>query len=145
MRSDFKTLAITNWSLPIGGKNAVDIWQMKVRRFRSWSKGWSKNIESELRNLKKDLMEEYDLLDIKAESSELSTEEQARLKQIYSEMNLLWLKEEIKAKQRSRDRDIKEGDRNTAYFHAVSNQRRKMLVHSLDGPDGPVQDENAMM
>jgi hypothetical protein len=40
----------------------------------------------------------------------------------------------VKAKQKSRDRDIKEGDRNTAYFHFVANQRRrKMLVHSLDG------------
>jgi hypothetical protein len=45
-------------------------------------------------------------------------------------MSNLWLREEVKAKQRSRDRDIKEGDRNTSYFHIVANQRRKMLVHS---------------
>ena len=67
-------------------------------------------------------------------------------KNIYDEMNNLWLKEEIKAKQRSRDRDIKEGGRNTAYFPAVANQRRrKMLVHSLDGPDGPITDEKGML
>jgi mannosylglycoprotein endo-beta-mannosidase len=118
----------------------------KVRRFRKWSKGWSKNIDSELRNLKKDLMEEYDLLDIIAETEELATEEHARLKFIYREMSNLWLREEVKAKQRSRDRDIKDGDRNTRYFHIVANQRRrKMLVHSLDGPDGPVTDEVAML
>jgi hypothetical protein len=61
-------------------------------------------------------------------------------------MHNLWLKEEVKAKQRSRDRDIKEGDRNTSYFHAVANQRRrKMLVHSLDGPDGPATGEKEMI
>jgi hypothetical protein len=91
-------------------------------------------------------MEEYDFLDIKSESEELSPYELLRLKSIYAEMHNLWLKEEIKAKQRSRDRDIKEGDRNTTYFHAVANQRRrKMLVHSLDGPDGPITEEAEML
>jgi hypothetical protein len=61
-------------------------------------------------------------------------------------MHNIWLKEEIKAKQRSRYRDIKEGDRNTTYFHSVANQRRmKMLVHSLDGPDGPIKNETNML
>jgi hypothetical protein len=52
----------------------------------------------------------------------------------------------VKAKQRSRDRDIKEGDRNRTYFHSVANHRRRnMLVHSLDGPDGPITDEAGML
>jgi predicted nuclease with TOPRIM domain len=48
---------------------------------------------SELRNLKRDLMEEYDFLDIKSETEELSPEELLRLKGIYAEMHNLWLKE----------------------------------------------------
>ena len=37
-------------------------------------------------------------------------------------------------------------DRNTAYFHAVANQRRrKTLIHSLDGPNGPVTEVDEMM
>jgi mannosylglycoprotein endo-beta-mannosidase len=61
MRDEFKQLAIQNWTKPVRGKNPMDIWQEKIRRFRTWSKGWSKNIEAELRNLKKGLMEEYDI------------------------------------------------------------------------------------
>ena len=92
------------------------------------------------------MMEEYDFLDIKSETEELTSEESARLDQIHVEMKRIWLKEEIKARQRSRERDIKEGDRNTAYFHAVANQRRrKTLVHSLQGPDGPVSDQKGML
>jgi hypothetical protein len=91
-------------------------------------------------------MEEYDILDIKSKTDELTAEEHLRLKQIYAEMHNLWLKEEVKAKQRSRDRDIKEGDRNISYFDAVANQRRrKMLVHSLYGPDVPVRGEKEML
>jgi hypothetical protein len=70
MREEFKTLARQNWALPVRGGFSIDIWQEKTRRFRKWSKGWSKNIESGLRNLKKDLMEEYDILDIKSETEE---------------------------------------------------------------------------
>jgi hypothetical protein len=48
--------------------------------------------------------------------------------------------EETKARQRARERDIKEGDRNTKYFHTVANQRRrKTTIHSLDGLDGVVE------
>ena len=39
-----------------------------------------------------------------------------------------------------------EGDRNTAYFHAVANQRRrKTLIHSLDGPNGPITEVDEML
>jgi hypothetical protein len=40
----------------------------------------------------------------------LSDAELARLKEINMEMRKLWLKEETKAKQCSRDKDILEGD-----------------------------------
>ena len=70
-------------------------------------------------------MEEYDTLDIKAEGQDLTNEERDRLDDIYRELNSYWIVKENKAKTRSRDRDIKEGDRNTAYFHAAANQRRR--------------------
>jgi hypothetical protein len=95
---------------------------------------------------KKSLMEEYDALDIKAGSQELLAGEAERFKQILAKLSSFWLIEQIKSKQRSRDKDICEGDRNTAYFHALANQgRRKKMIHVLDGPKGPVTETKGML
>jgi hypothetical protein len=40
----------------------------KVRYFRKLAKGWSANLEAEIRKQKKALMEEYDALDILSEA-----------------------------------------------------------------------------
>jgi hypothetical protein len=39
-----------------------------------------------------------------------------------------------------------EGDRNTTYFHAVANhRRRKTLIHALEGPAGEVTNISDML
>ena len=81
-------------------------------------------------------MSEYDLLDLKAEADDLYEEDHARMKVISREMQRLWLKEETKAKQCS------ERDRNTT----LANQhRRKMMILSLDGPNGQTIDIEEML
>ena len=65
---------------------------------------------------------------------------------IMRDLENIWSLEKIKARQRSRDRIVKEGDRKTAYFQAVANQRaRKKRISALEGLDGSLEDTKDML
>ena len=71
------------------------------------------------------LSKEYNELELASEQRALDEAEWARFKWLEEDLDKLWRIEEIKIRQRSMDRDILEGDRNTAYFHAVANYRSR--------------------
>jgi hypothetical protein len=64
----------------------------------------------------------------------LDMSEKERMETIVGSLEPIWRMEEVKVRQRSRDRDrYQEGDQNTTYFQAVPNQRnRKERISGLE-------------
>jgi hypothetical protein len=68
------------------------------------------------------------------------------MKELAGEIEKIWVIEEIKAMQKSRDRNILEDDRNTTYFHAIASYRcRKKRIECILGPQGPVCDNKNIL
>jgi hypothetical protein len=72
--------------------------------------------------------------------------EKERVNVLAKELEHIWALEEIKARQRSRDKNILAGERNTPYFHAVANNMLwKNRIAGLNGPKGLVQETNKIL
>jgi hypothetical protein len=107
----------------------VQIWQCKIRNLRRKINGWNRNREAEIRRSKNKLINESDAIDLLSEKRPLSDLENDR-KEISIKLEQIWRIEQIKERQRAKEKDIKEGDKNTAYFFAKANQRRRKKVVS---------------
>jgi len=143
---DFKQLVNKIWNTKCVFEDAMEVWQFKIRLLRKKIKGWAININANIKKQKSELLKEFDSLDRRYESGILSPREKERMERIVCELEKIWSLEEIKARQRSRDMNVKEGDKNTVYFQAIANQRaRKKRIPALEGPDGILDETKDML
>ena len=143
---DFKVLIIKLWNTPCAYIDPLEVWQFKIRLIRKKVKGWTININAHFKKQKHELLKEHEALDIKLERMDVTELERQRMKDIVRDLEAIWRMEEIKARQRSRERNVKEGDKKTTYFQAVANQRnRKKKIAGLEGPNGWIDDNKGML
>jgi hypothetical protein len=71
-RDGFYDLVKGVWEYEIRGRSPLERWQNKVRRMRRFLRGWSRNLSSQSKQLKSNLLAKIDELDRKAEISLLS-------------------------------------------------------------------------
>jgi hypothetical protein len=113
------------WSLECKESDPMEIWQFKVRSFRRMVRAWANNVVAEMNRYKQIVAAEFNHFDLEAENRMLDRDERLRMKELAKELDQIWALEDIRARQRFRDRSILEGDRNTAYFQAIANHRNR--------------------
>jgi hypothetical protein len=79
------------------------------------------------------------LLELQSEEDTPATVEMQELRQY---LNVLLEKEELRWKQRAKEEWLRYGDRNTKYYHACANARRKRnFVEAIKDEDGLLRDK----
>lgn len=124
----------------------LEKWQWILRNLRKKLKGWNRNVDVWYRKLKKEISAQINGLDLLAESGPLSYDQRELKKDLDLQLNRLMKQEELKWQQRSKEKDLVEGDNNTKFFHAKANgRRRKNLILSLEQDEGKIKGEEHLM
>jgi hypothetical protein len=99
-----------------------------------------------MKKKKNELPENFDYLDKLAEHQQLSVQEKENMKEWSRDLEHIWRLEEIKARQRSREREIRKGDKNASYFFAKANyRRRKKAISCLENEGNIIDEQNGMI
>jgi hypothetical protein len=86
------------WDIECLCSDPVSVWQFKIRNVIIKTKGWCRNIETEVKRNKTDLMLELDALDGLSEQQTLTVEEKSRRKDLILKLDMIRKIEEIKAR-----------------------------------------------
>jgi exonuclease III len=139
LRDGFKEMVSQIWSRDYGGASALVRWQNKLRKLRQYLRGWAKNTSGSNKKEKKEVLGRLDILDKKAETGLLSTQEVDMRNFLRNRLAAMLREEEVKWYQRAKTKGLLEGDANTKYFHLVANgKHRKTRIYKLLDGDGVI-------
>ena len=117
----------------------MEVWQNKIRRLRSFLRGWAKDQSSLYKKEKARLLDIIDRLDIKAEIVPLSDAEREELRNANDKIASLRRDGESKWAQTAKVKYIQEGGNNTKFFHLITNgKHRRKNIFQLEQDEGTI-------
>ena len=127
------------WESENRGRSPMEQWQNKIRRVQRFLGGWVRNLVSQNRRDKSNLLAKIDVLDRKAETILLSPQEVELRHHLKGQFTKLLREEEIYWFQQSKATKLLQGNDNTKYFHMVADSRhRKTKNVQLEQEEGTI-------
>lgn len=125
----FQELLRNSWNGGISTPQALEGLRVKLKR---WNKEVFGNIQQRKEGLLKEIQVVQDLLDLNQTDILLTTEEN-----LIQELDVVWEQEEVLWFQKSREKWMEFGDRNTTFFHTSTIiRRRRNRIEALRDDEG---------
>ena len=140
----FFEMVEAEWRSVSEGSSPIDKWLNKIRHLRRFLKGWAKNISGKYEKEKESLSRLIDELDIKAETTPLTSYERETLRKANDSICRLRRDEESKWAQRAKVKHVQDGGNNTKYFHLIVNgkHRKKKKIQLEQEEETIIGEEN---
>jgi mannosylglycoprotein endo-beta-mannosidase len=134
------------WESPYTARTAFDKFQIKLKKFKKYFKGWGFNVEGARKKLSSQLRGELLTLEQIEEIDTLTLDQINRKVQINTQLLDMLVDDELYWLKRSHENWLHKGDINTDYFHRVANgRRRKNTILSLNDNNSVIEgDENLL-
>lgn len=143
-RRGYLDLVNKEWNAPCNFTSPMDIWQYKIGLLTKKNRGWAINADAEVRKRKQSLIAEYDQLDLLYEQGQ-ATDKRDNMIITLEWLNNIWNLEEMKARQRSQDREVKVIGILPTFRQLANQRKRKRTIPVLEGPFGLVDQTNDML
>jgi len=114
----------SKWKSYSMDRSGIFVLKEKLKFLKRDLKVWNKEIFGNLNLQRKDLIKRISNLDKKDDESSLNDEKKLERKELFSELEVVSLRQEALWKQKSRAKWIAKGDSNSKYFHSLVNWRR---------------------
>lgn len=137
---EFKSVVRTIWQEHIQGSPSYIVAE-KLRRLQRKLKSWNWEVFGDVRKPLEDIRGKVERLE---ERSQIDFSEEAvdEMRMLKSEMSNLLRWEADLLYQKTREKWLKDGDRNTTFFHALIRERRRRSTIKITNTDGVVVTEN---
>lgn len=108
------------WNESPTGSSACSTLAGKLKWLRDKLKSCSKITFEQAANIRQEFLGKTEAFDLMNDQGELSEEQTHRWEEVKKQYNEWALREEIKWKERANETWLKEGNKNSSYFHAVA-------------------------
>ena len=134
------------WARRVQSSDPIDILNIKLKRFKTYFKGWGSDKYGHNKKRKEELRMELAMLEELEEDGPLSPELYNIKVDVSTELHDILVNEEIYWLQQSHERWLLKGDLNTDYYHKIANGRkRKNTIHSLKAGDAEIEGTNNLI